>query len=70
MKLLCLVSPQIRVLLWFGKIGKNYHTSVSMAKSGFHEAGGMILQIPNWEASGVIFFIYSSGSRHSSSVGQ
>lgn len=45
------------------------HTSVSIAKSGFHESGGIILQIPNCDASGAIFFIYSNGSLNSSSVG-
>lgn len=44
-------------------------TSVSIAKSGFHESGGIILQIPYCEASGEIFFIYSKGSLNSSSVG-
>jgi hypothetical protein len=45
-------------------------TSVSIAKSGFHESGGIILQMPYCEASGAIFLTYSRGSRHSSSVGQ
>jgi hypothetical protein len=44
-------------------------TSVSIANSGFHESGGMILQIPYFDASGEIFFMYSNGSLNSSSVG-
>lgn len=44
-------------------------TSVSIAKSGFHESGGMTLQIPKAFASGVILRMYSIGSFHSSSVG-
>jgi len=42
---------------------------VSIANSGFQESGGMILQIPYFDASGAIFFIYSNGSLNSSSVG-
>jgi hypothetical protein len=42
---------------------------VSIAKSGFHDSGGMILQRPYFRASGEIFRIYSTGSFHSSSVG-
>lgn len=42
---------------------------MSIAKSGFQESGGIILQIPNFDASGAIFFIYSKGSLNSSSVG-
>ena len=49
---------------------QSVHTSVSIAKSGFHVSGGMILQIPNLLASGAIFFIYSKGSLNSSSVGR
>lgn len=45
------------------------HTSVSMAKAGFHPSGGMILAIPYLLASGAIFLMYSNGSRNSSSVG-
>jgi hypothetical protein len=43
---------------------------VSIAKSGFHDSGGMILQMPNFCASGLILLMYSNGSFHSSSVGQ
>jgi hypothetical protein len=46
------------------------HTSVSMAKGGFHESGGMILHMPYWRASGEILRMYSKGSFHSSSVGR
>jgi hypothetical protein len=45
------------------------HTSVSIAKSGFQLSGGMILQMPYFDASGVIFLIYWNGSMNSSSVG-
>lgn len=51
-----------RVLKW--------NFSVSMAKSGFHDSGGTILQIPYLLASGLIFLMYSMGSFHSASVGQ
>lgn len=44
-------------------------TSVFIAKSGFHESGGMILQRPYWLASGEILRMYSMGFFHSSSVG-
>lgn len=43
---------------------------MSIAKSGFHESGGMILQSPNFEASGLILRMYSKGSFHSASVGR
>ena len=45
-------------------------TSVSIAKGGFHESGGMILQIPYRCASGLILRMYSNGSFQSSSVGR
>jgi len=44
-------------------------TSVSIAKSGFHDSGGTILQMPYSLASGAILRINSIGSFHSSSVG-
>jgi hypothetical protein len=44
-------------------------TSVSIAKSGFQESGGIILAIPYCEACGAIFLIYAKGSLNSSSVG-
>jgi hypothetical protein len=45
-------------------------TSVSIAKPGFQLSGGIILQMPNFEASGAIFFIYWKGSLNSSIVGR
>lgn len=50
-------------------LGEGGPTSVSIAKSGFHESGGMTLQMPYFLASGVILRMYSTGSFHSSSVG-
>lgn len=44
-------------------------TSVSTAKSGFQESGGMILQMPNLLALGAMLRMYSIGSRNSASVG-
>lgn len=49
--------------------GRCYHTSVSMAKSGFQLSGGMTLHMPYFLPSGAIFLMYSNGSRNSSSVG-
>lgn len=45
-------------------------TSVSIANPGFQSTGGIILQIPNCDASGAIFFIYWNGSLNSSIVGR
>lgn len=51
---------------WFG----GERTSVSIAKSGFQVSGGIILQMPNCEASGAILLIYAYGSLNSSAVGR
>lgn len=45
------------------------HTSVLIAKAGFHESGGMILATPYFSPSGRIFLMYAMGSLNSSSVG-
>lgn len=49
---------------------RRMHTSVSIAKPGFQFSGGIILQMPNCDASGAIFFIYRKGSLNSSMVGR
>jgi len=63
-------TATVRLPYQLAGIGRLPLTSVSIAKSGFHESGGIILQSPYCLASGEILRMYSIGSFHSSSVGQ
>lgn len=51
-------------------VGYKIRTSVSIANPGFQSTGGIILQMPNCDASGAIIFIYWNGSLNSSIVGR